>query len=228
VRFRAAVFACGLMLWLPSAAAAQSPAAGAVTFVYGISTGVGQRRATGTFTVSEEPAGAGQPPSPRTTASLELDGGIRPAPRLAVMAIYEGGATFGNSQGWGSLAAHAVVRGWVTTGVWIEGGWGLAELAFRPSSVPGNAPIRWWAPSGEAANRVPQSVRSLRRGALRRRATTDRVGPDRPSRPVLTSAKTPRHAVDEWPKRGSSARASQNPIAAIATTSAIDIQASVA
>jgi hypothetical protein len=151
VRFRAAVFACGLMLWLPTAAAAQSPAAGAVTFVYGISTGVGQRRATGTFTVSEEPAGAGQPPSPRTTASLELDGGIRPAPRLAVMAIYEGGATFGNSQGWGSLAAHAVVRGWVTTGVWIEGGWGLAELAFRPSSVPGNAPIRWWAPSGEAA-----------------------------------------------------------------------------
>jgi hypothetical protein len=224
VRFRAAVFACGLMLWLPSAAAAQSPAAGAVTFVYGISTGVGQRRATGTFTVSEEPAGAGQPPSPRTTASLELDGGIRPAPRLAVMAIYEGGATFGNSQGWGSLAAHAVVRGWVTTGIPA-----IVSARQRADSLVGTEwRSRHRVRHLPGTNRVPQSVRSLRRGALRRRATTDRVGPDRPSRPVLTSAKTPRHAVDEWPKRGSSARASQNPIAAIATTSAIDIQASVA
>jgi len=153
-RLRTAVFTCGLLMVMPSAAAAQSPTGDTASFLYGISTGVGRRTATGAFTSSEEPAGAGQPPSPRTTGSLELDGGIRPAARLAVMAIYEGGATFGDSHGWGSLAAHAVVRGWVTTRVWIEGGWGLAELAFRPSSVPANAPSRWWAPGGEVAGGV--------------------------------------------------------------------------
>jgi hypothetical protein len=150
---RAAVFMVGLWLLMPSVAAAQS-AAGAATFVYGISTGVGRRTVTGIFTASEEPAGAGQPPSPRTTGSIELTGGIRPAPRMAVMALFEGGAAFGDSHGWGSLAAHAVVRGWVTTRVWIEGGWGLSELAFRPSPVPGNAPFRWWAPGGEVAGGV--------------------------------------------------------------------------
>jgi hypothetical protein len=152
--FRAAVVTCGLLMLMPSAAAAQSPAGSAVPFVYGISTGVGRRTVTGAFTASEEPAGAGQPPSPRTTGAIELTGGICPAPRLAVMALYEGGAALGDSRGWGSFAAHAVVRGWVTTRVWIEGGWGLAELAFRPSPVPGNAPFRWWAPSGEAAGGV--------------------------------------------------------------------------
>jgi hypothetical protein len=148
---RAAVFMCGLTMLIPPDAAAQSLASGAVTFVYGISTGVGRRTVTGAFTSSQEPAGAGQPPSPRTTGSLELNGGFRPAPRLAVMALYEGGAAFGDSHGWGSLAALAVVRGWVTPRVWIEGGWGLAELAFRPSSSPGSATSRWWAPGGEAA-----------------------------------------------------------------------------
>jgi hypothetical protein len=145
----AAVCTCALLMLLSSDAAAQSPA-GAATFVYGISTGVGRRTVTGAFTSSEEPAGAGQPPS-RTTGSLELSGGIRPAPRLAVMALFEGGAAFGDSHGWGSLGAHAVVRGWVTTRVWIEGGWGLSELAFRPSSSPGSATSHWWAPGGEAA-----------------------------------------------------------------------------
>ena len=148
---RAVVFTCGVLTVLPSDAFAQSRAGGSVTFIYGISTGVGRRTVTGAFTSSEEPAGAGQPPSPRTTGSLELSGGIRPAPRLAVMALYEGGAAFDDSHGWGSLAALAVVRGWVTTRVWIEGGWGLAELAFRPSSLPGSATSRWWAPGGEAA-----------------------------------------------------------------------------
>lgn len=148
---RAAVFACGLLILIPSDAAAQSPASGAVPFVYGISTGVGRRTVTGAFTSSEEPPGAGQPPSPRTIGSLDLSGGIRPATRLAVMALYEGGAAFGDSRGWGSLAALAVVRGWVTTRVWIEGGWGLRELAFRPSSLPGSATSRWWAPGGEVA-----------------------------------------------------------------------------
>jgi hypothetical protein len=148
---RAVAFTCGLLLLVPSDAAAQSPAGGTVTFVYGISTGVGRRTVMGAFTSSEEPAGAGQPPSPRTTGSLELNGGIRPAPRLAVMALYEGGAAFGDSHGWGSLAALGVVRGWVTPRVWIEGGWGLAELAFRPSSSPGSATSRWWAPGGEVA-----------------------------------------------------------------------------
>jgi|SRR5579864_4056724 len=149
--FRAAVLTGALLMLMPSAASGQSPAGGAVSFVYGISSGVGRRAVTGAFTSSEEPAGAGQPPSPRMTASLDLNGGIRPVPWLAVMALYEGGAAFGDSHGWGSLAAHAVVRGWVTPRVWIEGGWGFAELAFRPSSLPGSATSRWWAPGGEAA-----------------------------------------------------------------------------
>jgi hypothetical protein len=147
---RAAVFACGLLMLIPADATAQG-APGAVTFVYGISAGVGRRDTTGTFTPSEEPAGAGQPPSLRTTASLDLNGGLRVAPRLDLLALYEGGATISDSQGWGTLAAHAAVRGWVTTRVWIEGGWGFAELAFRPPSLPGTAPSRWWTPGGEAA-----------------------------------------------------------------------------
>jgi len=147
---RAAVFACGLLMLIPADATAQS-APGSVTFVYGISGGVGRRNTSGAFTPSDEPAGAGQPPSPRTTASLDLDGGIRVTPRLDVMALYEGGATIRDSQGWGTLAAHVVVRGWVTTRVWIEGGGGFAELAFRPPSLPGTSPSRWWAPGGEAA-----------------------------------------------------------------------------
>jgi hypothetical protein len=148
---RAAVLACGLLMLIPVVATAQSTPGGAVTFVYGISAGVGRRNTTGVLTPSDEPVGAGQPPSPLTAASLDLIGGLRVAPRLDVMALYEGAATFGDSQGWGTLAAHVVVRGWVTTRVWIEGGGGLTELAFRPSSSPGSTTSRWWAPGGEAA-----------------------------------------------------------------------------
>jgi len=148
---RASVLACGPLILRPADAAAQNPAGGAAPFVYGISTGVGRRTEAGAFTPSEEPAGAGQPPSPRATGSIDLIGGIRPASRLAVMALFEGSAAFGASDGWGSLGAHAVVRGWVTTRVWIEGGWGLSELAFRPSATPGGATSRWWAPGAEAA-----------------------------------------------------------------------------
>jgi hypothetical protein len=151
VTTRAAIFACGLLTLIPATATAQSTPSGAVTFVYGISAGVGRRNTTGAFTPSDEPADAGQPPSPRTTASLDLNGGLRVAPRLDLMALYEGGATFGNSHGWGTLAAHVVLRGWVATHVWIEGGWGLTELAFRPSAAPGSTTSRWWAPGGEAA-----------------------------------------------------------------------------
>ncbi|HEY6356982.1 MAG TPA: hypothetical protein VIX35_01985, partial [Vicinamibacterales bacterium] len=99
---RAAVFACGLLMLIPADATAQSASApgAAVTFVYGLSGGVGGRNTTGAFTLSDEPAGAGQPPSPRTTASIDLDGGLRVAPRLDVMALYEAGATIANSQGW--------------------------------------------------------------------------------------------------------------------------------
>jgi hypothetical protein len=151
VTTRAAVFACGLLVLIPAESTAQSPPGGAVTFVYGISAGGGRRSTTGAFTPFDEPVGAGQPPSPRTTASLDLNGGLRVAPRLDLMALYEGGATFSDSHGWGTLAAHVVARGWVTNRAWIEGGWGLTELAFRLSSVPGTAPSRWWAPGGEVA-----------------------------------------------------------------------------
>lgn len=46
---------------------------------------------------------------------------------------------------------HAALRGWVTRHVWIEGGGGLAELAYRPLANPTSPTDYWWAPGFEAA-----------------------------------------------------------------------------
>jgi hypothetical protein len=44
-----------------------------------------------------------------------------------------------------------VIRAWLTPRVWIEGGGGVTELAFRAGSTSSNAPTtRWWQPGVEA------------------------------------------------------------------------------
>jgi hypothetical protein len=137
--------------FVPAVAAAQTVPRATGTWFYGISTGLGARTIAGTFSSSEEPAGAGQPPSSRTMGSLDLEGGLGLAGRLAVFATYEGGASLSDSHGWGTVAFHGSVRAWVTTRVWVEGGVGPAELAFRASSTPGSSTVYWWTPGLEAA-----------------------------------------------------------------------------
>lgn len=147
-------FALALVLAIavPSVAAAQTPAsASGLSWVYGISAGLGRRTTTGTFLAAELPAGAAQPPSPRATGSLDLEGGIGFGRRVALLAIYEGGASLSGANGWGTFAAHAALRGWIAPRVWAEGGAGVAELAFRNGSSSTSTTTRWWKPGVEAA-----------------------------------------------------------------------------
>ena len=152
----ALVFACVLGVAMPSVVAAQTSAAPPRTgpsFIYGISAGLGSRMMSGTFLSTQLPLGAGQPPSSLATGSIDLVGGIGVGRRVALLAIYEGGASLGDSQGWGTLAAHAAIRAWLASRVWVEGGGGIAELAFRPSAavIPTRPTTRWWQPGVEAA-----------------------------------------------------------------------------
>lgn len=149
---RAAAVAGVFLLLLPSRAAAQAPTSPSMgLFLYGVSAGIGRRMTSGTFLPTEEPLGAGEPPSPRSTASIDLVGGLNLGPRVALVAMYEGGATLGDSHNWGTFAAHAAIRAWLARRVWVEGGGGVAELAFRASSTPNTATTRWWQPGVEAA-----------------------------------------------------------------------------
>lgn len=148
----AIVCASVLLVAMPSVAAAQTPSPGSgPSWVYGLSAGLGRRTTTGTFLTTELPAGAAQPPSPRATASLDLEGGLAFGRRVALVAIYEGGAAINDAHGWGTFAAHAAIRGWLTPRVWIEGGAGVAELAFRAGSTSTSPTTRWWQPGVEAA-----------------------------------------------------------------------------
>lgn len=142
--------ACGLLVLVPTRIMAQTTPP-TTTWYYGVSAGLGQRATRGAFLPSDEPTGAGQPPSPRWTAALDLEGGVGLTSRLVVVGMFEGGVTLNASQGWGSLATHAALRGWVTRRVWIEAGGGLAELAFRPLANPTSTTYYWWAPGIEAA-----------------------------------------------------------------------------
>jgi hypothetical protein len=140
----------GLCLVIPSVARAQTTPRGPGTWFYGISTGLGARTIGGTFSAADEPVGAGQPPSSRTMAALDLEGGLGLAGRLAVFATYEGGAALSDAHGWGTLAVHGSVRAWVTPRVWVEGGIGPAELAFRVPSPAATSTAYWWTPGLEA------------------------------------------------------------------------------
>lgn len=147
------VAACAFVLSVPAGAAAQIPAPASTSgpsWTYGVSAGLGRRMTTGTFLPAQLPIGATQPPSPRATASIDLVGGLSFGRRLAVLAMYEGGASLGDAHGWGTLAADAVIRGWVTPRIWIEGGGGVTELAFRAGSTSTSPTSRWWQPGVEA------------------------------------------------------------------------------
>jgi hypothetical protein len=121
------------------------------TWFYGISAGGGRRSITGSFLAAEEPPNAGQPPS-RTTGEIDLDGGMGLGHRLAALGLYERSASFASGNGWGTFALHGVIRGWVTDRVWVEGGVGPTELAFRTAAnAATRVETRWWSPGVEAA-----------------------------------------------------------------------------
>jgi hypothetical protein len=137
----------------PAVAVAQPPVQHKGMFLYGLSAGAGRRMTSGTFHSTSLPANAGQPPSDQTVGALDLSGGVTAASRLAVLALFEqaGGATTDTGR-WGTLGFHGVVRAWVIPRVWVEGGFGTLDLAFRPPEQSGTTAVtRFWAPSPEVA-----------------------------------------------------------------------------
>lgn len=119
---------------------------------YGVLGGPGRRTTTGSFLTSELPAGARQPESGRTTATLGLHAGVKLADRLGVLAVWD--QTFGGNTGdgrWGSTAVHAAGRVWLTRAVWVEAGVGPAELGYKPAAQTASTISRFWAPGVEAA-----------------------------------------------------------------------------
>jgi len=122
-------------------------------FLYGLSAGVGRRTTSGTLMAPELPVNSGQPPSEQTMGVFDLSGGVTLARRVGALVIFEqaGGATTSTGR-WGTLAFHGVVRGWVAPRVWIEGGAGTFDLAYRlPGQSGNNGVTRLWAVSPEAA-----------------------------------------------------------------------------
>ncbi|HUL73230.1 MAG TPA: hypothetical protein VLT86_09015 [Vicinamibacterales bacterium] len=141
------------LVLLPSLAAAQPPGQHRGMFLYGLSAGVGERTTSGTLQSSALPVTAGQPPSSQTVGVLDLSGGMTVANRLAILALFEqaGGASTDTAK-WGTLGFHGVVRAWVGPRVWVEGGFGSFDLAFRPPNQTGTVGVvRFWAASPEVA-----------------------------------------------------------------------------
>ena len=141
------------VLALASPALAQPADQHTGQFLYGLSAGVGRRMTSGTLVAPELPANVGQPPSGQTMGVFDLSGGVTLGHRVGVLVIFEqaGGATTSTGK-WGTLAFHGVVRGWVAPRVWIEGGAGTFDLAYRlPGQSGNNGVTRLWAVSPEAA-----------------------------------------------------------------------------
>ena len=108
---------------------------------------------SGTLSSPELPANVGQPPDGQTVAVLDLSGGVTLGHRVGVLALFEqaGGASTSTGK-WGTLGFHGLVRGWVARRVWIEGGVGTFDLAYRlPGQSGSNGVTRLWAVSPEAA-----------------------------------------------------------------------------
>jgi hypothetical protein len=119
---------------------------------YGVSGGPGRRTTAGTFLRSSLPTGAKEPESKRTTATLGLHLGVKLAPRLGVLAVWD--QTFGGNTGdghWGASAVHAAARVWLMPRVWVEAGAGPAELGYKPPTQPASTISRFWTPGFEAA-----------------------------------------------------------------------------
>jgi|SRR5579862_9216983 len=137
------------LLGFSETAAAQA-GAGDERWLYGISFGAGRRTTDGTFAPSTSPSGPPQLPSPRNVGALDIEGGIKLTSRIAVVGLWELRASLGqSSSGWGINTGHAGVRAWVAPRVWIGGGVGPAELAYR--STPASVTTRWWTTGVEAS-----------------------------------------------------------------------------
>jgi len=152
---RSVLARCGLLALtlVPSIALAQPPEQHAGMFLYGLSGGAGKRMTSGTFQSPALPVTAGQPPSDQTIGFLDLTAGMTAAGRLGLLALFEqaGGADTSGGH-WGTLGFHGVARLWIAERVWIEGGFGSLNLAFRPPQQSGNNGVtRFWAGSPEAA-----------------------------------------------------------------------------
>jgi len=139
-----------LLLAAPATALAQAPARKGGSFLYGISFGAGRRSTSGTFDPSQLPVAAKQPPSPITVGALDLEGGITLARAFAVVGTFERRPTFGIPPGgWGTAGGHAALRAWIVPRVWVEGGVGPMELAYRADN-PQLPTSRWWTAGYEA------------------------------------------------------------------------------
>ncbi len=149
--FRVVVLLVACLLSAAPATFAQSPS-GSLRLFYGVSGGPGRRTTSGSFLTSALPAGATQPDSRRTTATLGLHVGAHVADRVGVVAVWD--QTFGGNSGngrWGGSGVYAAGRAWLTRCLWIEAGVGPAELGYKPPAQQASAVSRFWAPGFEAA-----------------------------------------------------------------------------
>lgn len=145
-----------LLLAAPSVALAQAPSLAQAparkggSWLYGISFGAGRRSTSGTFDPSKLPATASQPPSRMSVGALDLEGGITLSRAFAVVGTFERRPTFGSPPGgWGTAGGHAALRAWLVPRVWVEGGVGPMELAYRADN-PQLPTTRWWTAGYEA------------------------------------------------------------------------------
>jgi hypothetical protein len=150
-RFFVAFATLVVALGLAAPARAQGASSPSTMVVYGVSAGGGQRRTSGVFDPAQLPAGAPQPAGYKTIGTLGFTGGVKFEDRVAVMGLWDqsfGGNTTGH---WGTSDFHAVLRLWVTSAVWVEGGGGASEMAYKGDPNTSVAVNRFWAPGGEVA-----------------------------------------------------------------------------
>jgi hypothetical protein len=146
----ACVAATVMLVAVAADARAQTPERKGGSFLYGVSFGAGRRTTSGEFDPAQLPATAKQPPSPISVGALDIESGITINSRLAVVGFWEGRTTFGGpSGGWGIAGGHAAVRAWIVPRVWVEGGVGPMELAYRAEN-PQTPTTRWWTAGYEA------------------------------------------------------------------------------
>ena len=142
-----------ILLLAPSPALAQPADQHRGQFLYGLSVGVGGRNTSGTLNSAELPVNVGQPPDGQTIGVFDLSGGVTLGRRVGVIAVFEqaGGAETSTGK-WGTLAFHGSVRGWIAPRVWVQGGIGTFDLAYRlPGQSGNNGVTRLWAVSPEAS-----------------------------------------------------------------------------
>jgi hypothetical protein len=149
---RRIALACLVVGLASSPASAQTATPKHWSFVYGLSAGGGRRSASGTFMPPDLPAGAGRPDNGQSVAVIDIDLGVAPGRRVAILGLYEmGGARPAGGGRWGTLGLHGALRIWVAPRVWLEGGAGVSQLGYKPPAQISTTRSHWWAPGPEAA-----------------------------------------------------------------------------